>query len=93
MQPSLPLVNLCAAFDGPDLTPEDQVRLSRHLLKVATLMADQRWRSLQEIADGVGCSEASASARLRDLRQRKHGAFTVNRTRISAGLWHYQVLP
>jgi hypothetical protein len=89
MQPSI--FDVRPSFDGPDVAPTDVVRLSGHLLKVKALMADGRWRSLEEIATVVGCSEASASARLRDLRKIRFGSFTVNRARVADGLWHYQV--
>lgn len=82
MQPSL--IDRIPAHDGPDLHAADQVRLSITLQRVVVLMSDQRWRTLKEIAAAVGCSEAGASARLRDLRKKKFGAFTVERQRVDA---------
>jgi hypothetical protein len=54
-------------------------------------MLDGQWRTLSQIVLHVGGSEAGVSARLRDLRKQKFGAYTVNGRRRSGGLWEYQV--
>jgi DNA-binding Lrp family transcriptional regulator len=71
----------------------DGERLSAQLVRVRALMADHRWRTLAEIADAVAGSEAGVSARLRELRKLKFGGFTVERRRVSLGLYEYRVLP
>lgn len=84
-------------FDGRTFEPHhDAIRLSGQLARVRDLMSDQRWRTLAEIVDAVGGSEAGVSARLRDLRKSRFGGFTVDRRRRgapSAGLWEYRVCP
>jgi ferritin-like protein len=73
---------------------EDRVRLAGQLGRVFALMRDSQPRTLRQIADIAGCSEASASARLRDLRQvRIMGAHAceVTRVRLAAGLYAYTV--
>lgn len=73
-----------ASLDGP--------RLKNYLQKVYDLMSDGRWRRLRTIADEVGCSEASASARLRDLRKHWAGGHVVERMRIKeTGVWVYRL--
>lgn len=69
---------------------KDKPRLDRQLDRVDKLMSDGRWRTLRQIADACQCSEASASARLRDLRK---NALRVSRTEDSKirGLFHYRV--
>lgn len=74
-------------FDGP----QDGARLRTQLERVRALMADGRPRTLRQIAGAVGGSEASVSARLRDLRKPRHGAWLVTRARLSGGLWAYAV--
>jgi hypothetical protein len=73
----------------------DTVRLSRQAQLVFDLMRDGEWRTLQEITSAIGCgSEAGVSARLRDFRKLKFGAFVVDRRRRGAGedgLWEYQL--
>lgn len=75
-------------FLGPDLTPDDTARLGKQLALVLALMADGQWRTLRQIADRVQAPEASVSARLRDLR--RYGR-TVERERVTGGLWRYRV--
>ena len=75
-------------FAGPSLTPSDKQRLGRQLLRVRDLMQDGRWRTLAEIEAATGAPQASASARLRDLRRLR---LNVERRRISEGLWEYRV--
>lgn len=80
-------------FDGPDVTPADTQRLAGHLARVRALMADGQWRTLAAIAAACGCSEASASARLRDLRKRRHGSHVIARQRTTQpGLFLYRMV-
>lgn len=72
-----------AAKDGP--------RLSRQLKAVLALMSDGNWRTLAEIAQAVNASEASCSARLRDLRKPQFGSYTVDRHRVGGGLYRYRL--
>jgi hypothetical protein len=80
------------AFDGDTLDPDlDAARLRGQLERVRLLMLDGHWRTLSQIVLHVGSSEAGISARLRDLRKQKFGAYTVNGRRRPGGLWEYQV--
>ncbi len=85
------MIQLGFTFDGPDLTPDDTIRLSTALGRVHSLMADGEWRTLEDIAATCGCSVQGASARLRDLRKDRFGGFTVERQRVAGGLWEYRV--
>lgn len=77
-------------FDGQTYSrPQDHARLGRQLLSVFNLMKDGQPRMLAQIAQHVGGSEASVSARLRDLRKSKFGGYDVERKRIAGGLWSY----
>ena len=67
-------------------------RLARQLEAVRSLMSDGEWRTLAQIANACAIPEASASARLRDLRKLKFGALKVERRRANSnGLWIYRV--
>jgi hypothetical protein len=83
-------------FDGPDVTEKDTERLTGQLYRVFRLMADAKWRTLAEIAREVEGSEAGVSARLRDIRkarfQEVFGRCTVERERVSGGLFQYRLL-
>ena len=77
-------------FDGKTYDPDlDRDRLRTQLERVYALMLDGRFHSLAEIADKVGGSEASVSARLRDLRKPRFGSNSVRRMRVAGGLWVY----
>jgi hypothetical protein len=79
-------------FDGTTYEPErDKTRLSRQLIAVRSFMSDYEWHTLEEIAAATGEPEASISARLRDLRKPRFGAYIVDREYVSAGLWHYRL--
>ncbi len=79
-------------FDGETYEPEhDEARLTGQLLRVYTLMRDGQWRGLSEISCEADCSEASASARLRDLRKARFGGLTVERQRLDGGLFRYRL--
>lgn len=85
-----------AAFAGGTFDPAlDLLRLTTQLERVKALMSDQRWRSLQQIAQLVGGTEASVSARLRDLRKTAYGSFHMERKRQgdpTRGFFVYRVL-
>lgn len=84
-------------FDGASFdSARDGERLGKLLDRVYDLMRDGRWRTLAQIAVTTGGSEASVSARLRDMRKERFQARTpcrtVERRRVSDGLWEYRVL-
>ena len=84
------------SFAGNTFDPAlDLMRLTTQLERVKALMSDQHWRSLQQIAQLVGGTEASVSARLRDLRKTAFGSFQVERKRQGdprRGFFVYRVL-
>lgn len=75
-------------FEGPHLEAADHERLATALERVRAYLADGSWRTLAEIAAACGCSEAGASARLRQLRAEGHQVDRRNRGR---GLHEYRV--
>jgi site-specific DNA-cytosine methylase len=80
-------------FDGETYEPDkDKKRLTRLLDRVFDLMRDESWRTLQEIQVQTGGSEASVSARLRDLRKEKFGSHNVERQRVSGGTFQYRLI-
>ena len=81
------------AFDGKTYNPSrDYTRLKTQLEAVQELMADGRWRTLDTIKGLCGGSDASISARLRDLRKSKHGGLTVKSRHRVRGIWEYRVV-
>jgi biotin operon repressor len=81
-------------FDGATFDQErDGPRLSSQLVRVQQLMMDGHWRTLEQIAEAVGSSEAGVSARLRDLRKLRFGGYQVDRQHLSGGLFRYRVRP
>lgn len=79
-------------FDGATFDPEqDQIRLSGQLAQVFHLLSNGAWWTIPELAEAVGCSETSASARLRDLRKEKFGGHHVERDRVAGGLYRYRL--
>lgn len=85
--------SLDQSFSGDTFSaPRDGMRLNAQLIAVKQLMADSCWRTLQDIAGYVHASEASVSARLRDLRKEKFGTHTVNRRHVQPGLFEYQLI-
>lgn len=82
-------------FDGSTISRvDDGKRLSGQMLAVYNLMRDGQWRTLAEIHAVVNGSEAGISARLRDLRKEKWGAYSVERQRrgdSKRGLFEYRI--
>jgi len=80
-------------FDGETFDrARDGARLTGQLRRVYDVMRDGQWRTIGEIANAVLGSEAAVSARLRDLRKPRFGAYRVERQYVTAGLWMYRVV-
>jgi hypothetical protein len=89
---ALPQPPVERAFDGDTYEPDrDHERLSGQLQRVYELMRDEHWRTLEAISRNTGGTEASVSARLRDLRKDKYGAHVVERRHVVGGLWEYKM--
>lgn len=70
----------------------DANRLKGLLGRVWSFMRDGQWRTLAEIQQACGGTEASCSARLRDLRKDWAGKHTIERQRVDdSGLWQYRM--
>ncbi len=87
-------------FDGETFDKDlDGPRLTSQLELVKQVASTGAWWTLRHLATLCGGTEASISARLRDLRKEKFGGYVVEKRRIvsgattSGGLWVYRVLP
>jgi len=84
-------------FDGETYDPDkDAVRLTKLMLRVWSFVQSGEWVTLSELANATGGTEASVSARLRDLRKERFGAHTVERRRMynpTLGAYEYRVIP
>jgi hypothetical protein len=78
-------------FAGPGITPADAKRLTGQLSRVRDYMSDGRWHTLAVLSRECRGTETAVSARIRDLR-RLEGR-TVDRRRITAGIWEYRLVP
>ena len=80
-------------FDGDTYDAgQDCARLTGQLQRVYVLMQSGGWFTLAQIAKLANCSEASASARLRDLRKPKFGNHKIERDRVPfTGLHIYRM--
>ena len=82
-------------FGGSTYEPKrDAARLSRQLSKVRNLMLDGKHRTIREICVATQItSEASVSARLRDMRKTEFGGYDVQKENIGGGVWLYWANP
>ena len=79
-------------FDGQTYdTKQDKRRLENQLFRVYFLMKSGKWWTLSGLQRFVGGSEAGISARIRVLRKKRFGAFTIDRRRKTAGVWEYRL--
>ena len=87
-------------FDGATYErTKDGKRLWTQLRAVEDAMKKKQWHTLRTLQAtlfreyALQSSEASVSARLRDLRKPKFGSHTVERKRLTGGLWAYRIKP
>jgi hypothetical protein len=87
------------AFDGVTYNPQqDGRRLASQFTATRDVMLDYEWRTLAALVlalrkRGLHVTEASISARIRDLRKAKFGGYNVERRRLLGGLWEYRIAP
>lgn len=86
------LDNLLGIIPTPDGDTYDHERDGQRLAtlqaRVADAMGSGDWWSLQSLAHATRGSEASVSARLRDLRKRGH---VIEKRYAHRGLWLYRM--
>lgn len=80
------------AFGGETYEPvRDYQRLRGQLLNVYTVMLDGKPHTLSELSEQCKGSEASVSARIRDLRKEAYGAHNVIRENLGGGRHTYRL--
>ena len=81
-----------SSFSGDTfVSSRDESRLTAQLVQVAAAMSDGQWHTLAELSSRVGAPEASVSARLRDLRKPRFGAYIIERQYVERGLFKYRM--
>lgn len=84
------------SFDGSTFdVVYDFKRLDTQLNRVYQAMKDGGWWTLRELAQVTGGSEASVSARIRDLKKKRFGGYPHNSRRRGdpkSGVWQYQLI-
>lgn len=79
-------------FGGPALPIEDIRRLDSQVQRVFAYLSDGQWHGLDDIASVCYGSEASISARMRDLRKPEWGSHTIERERLGNGTNRYRMI-
>ena len=84
MQPTL--------FDGPTYNePRDKTRLKRQLDSVRSCLLSGGWWTLAQLSGKAHGSTQSVSARVRDLKKLKFGAYTIDKRHVGDGVWEYRM--
>jgi hypothetical protein len=82
-----------ARFDGSTYDyNRDHNRLENQLQQVREYLEDGVPSGLQEISRYTRIPMQSVSARIRDLRKPKFGGYTIVRTHVYGGYFHYAML-
>lgn len=84
-------------FGGGTFDPKlDGGRLKALFDRALALMSDGQWRTLAQVHEQIGGTEASVSARLRDFRKIEFGGYCMESLRDPKqgrrGLWWYRLL-
>lgn len=84
-------------FGGESYRPKDHKPLKKQLDAVRSIMLAGGWHTLGELKarlerdNGLITTEASVSARLRDLRKLKYGAYMIDRRPREGRLYEYRL--
>lgn len=79
-------------FDGRTISedPDAPRRLTGQMERLHAFLTPGRWVTIAEVAEHLGCTEQGASARIRDCRKPRHGAWEVERRLVAPGLFEYR---
>ncbi len=95
-QTQFAFANSSPGYDGATYVEAlDHGRLKTSHDRIYELMRDGRWRTLRQIAVGGKCSEAAASARMRDFRKARFREFYGVRgmeSQRQSGSWLYRLV-
>lgn len=84
--------DVMVAHDGDTFNPErDMDRLNSLRERVLSYMLRHGWVTLDELVKACGGTTASASAKLRDARKLRFGAWIVERRHVTGGLYEYKI--
>lgn len=88
------VTSMSAHFDGETYESSlDQVRMTRQLRAVFEFMKDGSWYTPERISAHCGGSVAGITARIRDLRKDRFGAYKVSSRRVGrGGSWEYSIM-
>ena len=89
MTPTMP--DQPSIFDGYYVTAADDGRLLNQLERIFYLMRDGQPRTVAQIHAIVGGTQTGVSARLRDLRKAKFGAFEIATNDHGGGHFTYRL--
>lgn len=70
----------------------DGQRLAAQHNRVLAFLRDGKDHTLAEISAYARCPEASASARIRDLRKPRFGSYRIERAYVERGLFTYRLV-
>jgi hypothetical protein len=81
-------------FDGKAYDHEvDSPRLHNQFDRVFHFMKDEKWYTIRQVSQALGnAQEQSISATIRDMRKERFGGHTVERRRVSPGLYEYRLI-
>lgn len=80
------------SFDGVTFNEaRDGTRLKSQMERVREMMQSGIWYKLSHLVMWCGGTEASISARIRDLRKPRFGGHTISRRHIAGGTWEYRM--
>lgn len=83
---------LVPQFDGETYDEsKDFRRLNSQFEKVKAIMSDGKWWSPYELKALIGGSESGITARIRDLKKERFGAYKIDKRRRTTGTWEYRI--
>ena len=80
-------------FHGPDITEEENKKMSAAMLRVFSLMKDGQWRTLENLMNVIGSPTQSIAIYLRAFREKRYGGHIVNKRKVGKGrIFEYQLI-
>ena len=75
--------------DGPTMSTEEIWEAALKQRVVAQREHKERYRG--QPGTPQCCAKAGVSARIRDLKKERFGAYVIEKQRVSGGLWRYRM--
>lgn len=74
------------------MSVKERKKLNKGLQRVLDIMSDGEWWKMDEIAAQADMREGSVGSRIRELREPRHGGYTIERRHVGDRQYEFRLI-